>query len=103
VKKYILKDIAYDYIPKELLDRPKKGFGVPLDQWLRGPLREQLESYADHDFLVRQDIFDADFVSGMIRDYLRTGDGGPATGRNFSKLSWSFFVFQQWYLHYCDR
>lgn len=103
VKKYILKDIAYDYIPKELLDRPKKGFGVPLDQWLRGPLREQLESYAEHDFLVRQDIFDADFVSGMIRDYLRTGDGGPATGRNFSKLSWSFFVFQQWYLHYCDR
>lgn len=41
-KKHILKDIAYDYIPKELLDRPKVGFGVPLDKWLRGPLKEQL-------------------------------------------------------------
>ena len=42
VKKRILKDIAYDYIPRELLDRPKVGFGVPLDKWLRGPLKEQL-------------------------------------------------------------
>ena len=39
-KKHILKDIAYDYIPKELLERPKVGFGVPLDKWLRGPLRD---------------------------------------------------------------
>ncbi|MDE6319822.1 MAG: asparagine synthase (glutamine-hydrolyzing), partial [Lachnospiraceae bacterium] len=37
-KKHILKDIAYDYIPRELLERPKKGFGVPLDKWLRGTL-----------------------------------------------------------------
>ncbi len=35
-KKYILKDLAYDYIPQELLDRPKKGFAVPIDKWLRG-------------------------------------------------------------------
>ncbi len=34
IKKRILKDIAYDYIPRELLDRPKVGFGVPLDKWL---------------------------------------------------------------------
>ena len=32
-----VKDIAYDYISKELLDRPKQGFGVPIDEWLRGP------------------------------------------------------------------
>lgn len=101
VRKYILKELAYDYIPKELLDRPKKGFGVPLDQWLRGPLRKELEDYADRDYLQRQGLFDADFTSRMIQNYLKTGDGGPATGRNFSKLSWSFFVFQQWYQKYC--
>lgn len=99
-KKAILKDIAYDYIPREMLDRPKKGFGVPLDQWLRGPLRQQLTDYANYDFLKRQGIFDADFVSKFIADYLQKGDGGPASGANFSKLSWSFFAFQQWYNYY---
>jgi len=99
-KKRILKDIAYDYIPKELLDRPKVGFGVPLDKWLRGPLREQLTDMIDREFLVRQGIFDSDYVISMISDYLKTGDGGPATGRNYSKLTWSFFVFQQWYKYY---
>lgn len=99
-KKHILKDIAYDYIPKELLDRPKVGFGVPLDKWLRGPLREQMLDYSSYDFLVRQDIFDAEYVSGMIGRYLETGDAGPATGANYSKLAWSFFVFQQWYQTY---
>lgn len=37
--KQILRDIAYRRIPRELLDRPKSGFGIPLDTWLRGPLR----------------------------------------------------------------
>ena len=99
-KKHILKDIAYDYIPKELLDRPKVGFGVPLDKWLRGPLKEQLLDYSEKGFLEKQGIFDAEYVSGMIRDYIRTGDGGPATGANYSKLSWSFYIFEQWFQHY---
>lgn len=99
-KKHILKDIAYDYIPKELLDRPKVGFGVPLDKWLRGPLKDQLLDYSGKDFLKRQGLFDADYVHAAIRDYLETGDGGPATGTNYSKLSWSFFTFQQWYQYY---
>ncbi|MBO5472272.1 MAG: asparagine synthase (glutamine-hydrolyzing) [Lachnospiraceae bacterium] len=99
-KKHILKDIAYDYIPKELLERPKVGFGVPLDKWLRGPLREQLLDYSSYDYLKKQGIFDAAYVSDMIQSYVRTGDAGPATGANYSKLSWSFFVFQQWYQAY---
>ena len=100
VKKRILKDIAYDYIPKELLERPKVGFGVPLDKWLRGPLKEQLLDYSDRDFLKKQQIFDADYVSNLIRNYIQTGDGGPATGANYSKVAWSFFAFEQWYCYY---
>lgn len=99
-KKYILKELAYDYIPKELLERPKVGFGVPLDKWLRGPLREQVMDYSSYDYLKKQDIFDAQYVSDMIGQYLKTGDAGPATGANYSKLTWSFFVFQQWYQAY---
>ncbi|MCR5344039.1 MAG: asparagine synthase (glutamine-hydrolyzing) [Butyrivibrio sp.] len=99
-KKHILKDIAYDYIPRELLDRPKKGFGVPMDTWLRGPLRDKLIDYSDVNFLKNQGIFDAEYTSRFIRNYLEKGDGGPATGANYSKLSWSFFNFQQWYERY---
>ena len=97
VKKRILKDIAYDYIPRELLDRPKVGFGVPLDKWLRGPLKERLLDMANRDFLARQGIFDVDFVCKMLDIYMEHGDAGPATGANYSKLMWSYFVFQQWY------
>lgn len=99
-KKYILKDIAYDYIPRELLERPKVGFGVPLDQWLRGPLLEQLSDYSSYEYLKKQDIFDAQYVSDRIGEYIKTGDAGPATGANYSKITWSFFVFQQWYETY---
>ena len=96
-KKHILKDIAYDYIPRNLLDRPKVGFGVPLDKWLRGPLKEQLLDYSSYDYLQKQGIFDAAYTSDMIQSYIKNGDAGPATGANYSKLAWSFFVFQQWH------
>lgn len=100
IKKCILKDIAYDYIPRELLDRPKVGFGVPLDKWMRGPLKEQLMDMCSVEYLRKQGIFDADYVNHFIMEYLRTGDKGPATGANFSKTAWSFFAFQQWYETY---
>lgn len=100
-KKHILKDIAYDYIPKELLDRPKVGFGVPLDKWLRGPLKEQLLEMSDLSFLKEQNVFDSTYVNKFMTRYLEVGDRGPATGENFSKTAWSFFAFQQWYRTYC--
>lgn len=100
VKKRILKDIAYDYIPKELLDRPKVGFGVPLDKWMRGPLKEQLTDMCSVEYLKKQGIFDAEYVNRFMHEYLKTGDKGPATGSNFSKTAWSFFAFQLWYQTY---
>lgn len=100
VKKRILKDIAYDYIPKELLDRPKVGFGVPLDKWMRGPLKEQLMDMCSVEYLEKQGIFDAEYVNRFMHEYLKTGDKGPATGSNFSKTAWSFFAFQLWYQTY---
>lgn len=101
-KKRILKDIAYDYIPRELLDRPKVGFGVPLDKWLRGPLKEQLLDMCNRDYLKKQGVFDADFVANLVENYIKNGDGGPATGANYSRLVWPLFTFQQWYHYYCE-
>ncbi|WP_024867384.1 asparagine synthase (glutamine-hydrolyzing) [Butyrivibrio sp. FCS014] len=99
-KKHILKDIAYDYIPKELLERPKTGFGVPMDEWLRGPLKEALLDYSSTAFLKQQGLFHEEYVPKFINDYIMKGDGGPGTGANFSKIAWSFFIFQQWYSYY---
>lgn len=99
-KKRILKALAYDYIPKELLERPKVGFSVPLDKWLRGPLKEQLLDYCSSDFLKAQNIFKATKTQEFIKHYLENGDQGSGTGANYSRMVWAYFVFQKWYQQY---
>ena len=99
-KKRILKELAYDYIPRELLERPKVGFSVPLDQWLRGPLKGQLLDYCNQDFLKRQDLFKAEEVQKFMKFYLETGDKGSGSGANYSRMVWAYFVFQKWYQQY---
>ena len=99
-QKYILKDIAYDYIPKELLERPKSGFSVPMDKWLRGPLREKLTDYASASFLRRQGLFDPEETQRLAEGWLLQGDGGSYTGSNYSRILWAFFILEQWYEEY---
>ncbi|MCR5094700.1 MAG: asparagine synthase (glutamine-hydrolyzing) [Lachnospiraceae bacterium] len=102
-KKAILKDIAYTYIPKDLLDRPKQGFTPPIDKWLRGPLQKELLEYANVRFLQKQGLFDPEFVTKYVTDYILKGDGGAGTGENPSGIVWSFFVFQRWFRRYKER
>ena len=100
VKKRILKDIAYEYIPRELLDRPKVGFSVPLDQWMRGPLKEQLLDVSESSFLCNQGIFDSKYVNQFVQKYLTSGDGKSGSGTRYSRIVWAFLMFQQWYKAY---
>lgn len=102
-KKRILKDIVYDFVPREMLERPKKGFSVPIDKWLRGALKEQILSYSDVDYLKNQNLFDYKVVNQFVREYLKTGDKGSGTGENYSRIVWSFLVFQQWYNYYMQN
>lgn len=99
-KKRILKDIAYEYIPRELLERPKAGFGIPLDKWLRGNLKEQLMDWTSYDYLIKQGIFEPNNTIEFISKYLENGDIGKWSGQNYSKVVWSYFIFQQWYQTY---
>ena len=99
-KKRILKDLAYEYIPQELLDRPKAGFIIPLDKWLRGSLKERILDWTDREYLIRQGIFDPDRTGEFIDMYMKKGDGKKWSGKNFSKVVWAYFVFQQWYEKY---
>lgn len=100
MKKRILKEVAYQYIPKEMLDRPKTGFSVPLDQWQRGPLKEQILAVTEPDFLRRQDIFEPAFTMRFLKQYMEKGDGGAGSGENYSRIVWAFFMFQKWYEAY---
>ena len=100
-QKKILKDIAYEYVPKKLLERPKTGFCIPLDKWMRGTLKERILDWTSKDFLVRQGIFEADETINLIHQYMERGDQGKWSGANFSKIVWPYFIFQQWYVQYC--
>lgn len=95
-KKYILKDITYDYVDKKLLDRPKKGFGVPLELWMRTYLYDRLCDYARPDVLQKQGIFNSDEIWKFIY-MLKRSDKSV-----YNSMMWSFFVFQNWYQHYIE-
>ena len=103
MKKRILKEIAWDYLPKELLERPKKGFSVPMDKWLAGPLKERLSAYAEEGFLRRQGLFCPEYTQALVEGWLRRGDGGAGSGANDSKILWAFFIFEQWYERWIER
>lgn len=96
-KKHILKDIAYDYIPKDLLERPKKGFSVPIEKWLHGAMADQLIDFSNEEFLKKQGIFDAQYTNEFISNYLKSEDGGRMSAANYSRFAWAFLVFQMWY------
>lgn len=100
IGKKILRDLCYEYIPGELLDRPKAGFCVPLDKWLRGSLKDKLMDLTNRDFLIRQGIFKPDETIMFVKQYLQTGDQGSYSGKNYSKIIWPYFIFQQWYDYY---
>lgn len=68
--KRIVKDLLYRYIPKQLLDRPKHGFGAPVGQWLKRDLKNELLDYANEDFLREQGLFDSMGVQKLLKVFL---------------------------------
>lgn len=95
--KKILKDITHDYISQEIMDRPKMGFNIPLDQWMRGVLKEKIRAYADVDYLKKQAVFEPDYCNRIINFYLSNGNVGNNSGKNYQNICWNFFLFQLWY------
>lgn len=95
-KKYILKDLTFEMVPKSLLDRPKKGFGVPLADWMRNKLHGKLLRYADARILKKQGIFRAEKIHEFIH-CLEKSDKSL-----YNSVLWSFYVFQMWYQEYIE-
>ncbi len=95
-KKYILKKLAYKYVPEKLLKRPKMGFGVPLKKWLRTTLKPEIEKYADKQALKKQGIFVPEAVEELI------GKQERSNRVMYSSMLWSFYIFQRWYQTYIE-
>lgn len=87
--KWLLRQVLYRYVPRELVDRPKMGFGVPLEFWLRGPLREWGESLLETNALKDQGFFDVSRVRSMWDEH-QTGT------RCWHGQLWGVLMFQSW-------
>ncbi len=87
--KYILRKLLARYIPAGLFERPKMGFGVPIDQWFRGDLKELLLDYLSPDHLRREGLFDQTLIETKIKEHL--------SGRvNHQHRLWSILMWEMW-------
>ena len=88
-----LRDILAQYVPRELFERPKTGFGIPIHEWLRGRLRDWAEDLLSEKALRDSEVFDVKQVRQLWEGYLK-GSNDEAYGL------WNFLMFQAWYQEY---
>ena len=88
--KLVLRDLLTRYVPRELIDRPKRGFSVPVKEWLVGPLRDWVEALISEQTLREQGVFDVNAVRQAWQQHLK----GWA---NHSELMWAILMFQTWW------
>lgn len=89
-KKYILKEITHKYITKEMMDRPKMGFAIPIEKWLLNELKEIVFQYLSEDRITKQGLFKAQEITKL--------KNGFYSGRKENALKiWYLLMFQMWH------
>ncbi len=90
VKKRILKDIVYKYIPRELIDKPKTGFSVPLTKWLDNSLSDYLDYYLSNTKVNYYGVLNSDFVKAMLTSYRKNN-------KALNNDVWRILQLQMWF------
>jgi len=94
-KKWILKELLHNYVPKGLVDRPKMGFAIPLDKWLRGPLRDWAENQISKTRLIQEGYLDQKQIRSAWTSHL-------ASKSSSANRLWSILMFQAWLEHQAE-
>jgi asparagine synthase (glutamine-hydrolysing) len=89
IRKYVLRRILYKYLPMNLIERPKKGFSMPLGEWLRGPLRDWGEFLLDDSRLRSEGFLDATMVKRKWQEHL-------SGVRDWKNQLWNVMMFEAW-------
>lgn len=94
--KYILKKAVEPMLPKSILNRPKKGFGIPIAEWLKGRLNPLMHDLLAPDRLKNQGLFDEKFVQKLITEHEKNI-------ASHHKQLWTLLVFQLWYDNFLEK
>ncbi|MDQ3277990.1 MAG: asparagine synthase (glutamine-hydrolyzing) [Bacteroidota bacterium] len=89
-KKYILKQIVHKYLPKEMMERPKMGFAIPVESWLRNELKDLVQTYLSKESLDQHGLFVAEEVQALVADFYK------GHKEKYTKI-WYLLMFQMWY------
>jgi asparagine synthase (glutamine-hydrolysing) len=87
--KWLLRQVLYKYVPKELIERPKMGFGVPIDSWLRGPLKSWASELLNESRIKQEDFFENEPIQKKWKEH-------QAGEHNWQYYLWDILMFQSW-------
>jgi asparagine synthase (glutamine-hydrolysing) len=91
--KYILKNAMKNWVPDEVIHRSKKGFGVPIAKWVKGPLKELFEDLLSSDRIKREGFLNPEYVTQLLRDH-------QLNKKDNRKQLWTLLIWELWINRY---